>query len=97
MERFGDPGFLYHATAARIGAAMVLRMADADILPYDYVEFARTMRGYVPALSRTLTAKGWDASIVAPLPAATGLIVPEMVQVGCPPVMAGSTSQMVRL
>lgn len=70
MERFGDPGFLYHATAARIGATMALRMANAEILPYDYAEFARTMRGYLPALRRGFGAKGWDSTAVAPLAAA---------------------------
>ena len=56
MSRFGDPDFAYHATAARIGAAMVLRLANADILPYDYVEFARTMQRYVPPIERALVA-----------------------------------------
>lgn len=70
MERFGDPGFLYHATAARIGAAMALRIANAEILPYDYAEFARTMRGYLPALRRGFGAKGWDSTAVDPLAAA---------------------------
>jgi len=67
MERFGDPGFLYHATAARVGAAMLLRLANAEILPYDYVEFARTMRGYLAPLTRGFTSKGWDAAAIAPL------------------------------
>lgn len=70
MEKFGDPGFVYHATAARIGAAMALRVANAEILPYDYAEFAKIMRGYVPALTRGFTAKKWDASAVTPLRAA---------------------------
>jgi N-acetylated-alpha-linked acidic dipeptidase len=59
MSRFGDPGFAYHATAARIGAAMVLRLANADVIPYDYVEFARTMQRYVTPIERTLSLKGW--------------------------------------
>ncbi len=67
MERFGDPGFLYHSTAASIAAAMALRMADADILPYDYVEFARTLRGYLAPMERAFGAKGWDTSAIAPL------------------------------
>jgi N-acetylated-alpha-linked acidic dipeptidase len=46
MSKFGDPNFEVHATAARIGAATLLRIANADILPYDYVEFARTMRRF---------------------------------------------------
>ena len=67
MNKFGDPGFLYHATAARIGAAMALRMANAEVLPYDYVEFARTMRPYLRPLTRSFAAKGWDTTAIAPL------------------------------
>ena len=62
MTRFGDTNFVYHAAAARIAAAMVLRFANAEILPYDYVEFARTMRGYLPALDRALSTKRWSNS-----------------------------------
>ena len=60
MARFGDPDFAYHATAARIGAATVLRLANADVLPYDYVEFARTMQRYVAPIERALASKGWS-------------------------------------
>jgi N-acetylated-alpha-linked acidic dipeptidase len=65
MSKFGDPTFAYHATAARIGAAMVLRLANADILPYDYVEFAHTMQRYLPALDRSLATRKWSGSTVA--------------------------------
>jgi N-acetylated-alpha-linked acidic dipeptidase len=61
MEKFGDPGFQYHAAAARIGTAMVLRLANADILPYDYVEYARTMRRYVAPLDRAIAGRHWNA------------------------------------
>jgi N-acetylated-alpha-linked acidic dipeptidase len=62
MTRFGDTSFAYHAAAARIAAAMVLRFANAEILPYDYVEFARTMQRYLPALDRALAGKKWNGS-----------------------------------
>jgi N-acetylated-alpha-linked acidic dipeptidase len=65
MSKFGDPGFAYHAAAARIAAAMVLRLANADILPYDYVEFAHTMQRYLPAVDRALAAKHWSGSTAA--------------------------------
>ncbi|MDB4889175.1 MAG: peptidase [Gemmatimonadetes bacterium] len=65
MTKFGDSTFAYHATAARIGAAMLLRLANADILPYDYVEFARTMQRYLPAVDRALGAKKWGGSTTA--------------------------------
>src|SRR3954465_3346856 len=65
MSKFGDPGFAYHATAARVGTAMMLRIANADVLPYDYVEFARTMRRYLPAIDRSLSDKRWTGSTAA--------------------------------
>jgi N-acetylated-alpha-linked acidic dipeptidase len=67
MSRFGDPGFVRHAASAALGAGLLLRLANADVLPYDYAEFARTMAGYLPGLEEPLKAKGWDASVVAPL------------------------------
>ncbi len=71
MSKFGDPGFRYHAAAGRIGAAMVLRLANADVLPYDYVEFARTMKSYLPAMDKAMAAKHW-ASTTAPVATALG-------------------------
>ena len=54
MTKFGDPGFQYHAAAARVGAAMLLRLANADVLPYDYAEFAKTMRRYLAPIDRAV-------------------------------------------
>src|SRR5215211_2385512 len=62
METFGDPGYRYHAAAARVGAAMMLRLANADVLPYDYVEYARTMRRYVPAVDQAIASRKWGTS-----------------------------------
>ena len=62
MTKFGDPGFKYHATAARVAAATILRIANADVLPYDYVEFARTMRPYLGPIDKAVSGKGWSAS-----------------------------------
>jgi N-acetylated-alpha-linked acidic dipeptidase len=58
LRRFGDPGFRYHAAAARIGAAMVLRLANADVLPYDYAEYARTLRAALPGVAARAQARG---------------------------------------
>ncbi len=57
MEEFGDPGFTRHAAAASLGAALLLRLANADIVPYDYVEFAQTMRRNAEPLDRALRAR----------------------------------------
>ncbi len=62
MERFGDPGYRYHAAAARVGTLMMMRLANADIIPYDYAEFARTMRRYLAPVDRALQQRGWRGS-----------------------------------
>ncbi|MEI6740854.1 MAG: M20/M25/M40 family metallo-hydrolase [Gemmatimonadaceae bacterium] len=67
MAKFGDPGFQYHAASGRIGAAMALRVANAEILPYDYVEFAKTMRGFVAPVEKMMTGKHWSTASLATL------------------------------
>jgi N-acetylated-alpha-linked acidic dipeptidase len=63
METYGDTGYVAHAAAARLAAAMLLRLANADIVPYDYVEFGRTMRRYTERTTRQLAAlNAGDAS-----------------------------------
>ncbi len=67
MTRFGDPDFRRHTAAAQVGALMVMRMANADVLPFDYAEYARTMRRYLPALDSTFRARGYTALNTAAL------------------------------
>ena len=69
MERFGDSGYRYHAAAARVATAMMMRLANADILPYDHVEFARTMQRYLAPIDAGFKAAGSRATS-APLAAA---------------------------
>jgi N-acetylated-alpha-linked acidic dipeptidase len=40
MEKFGDPEFIYHATAAKFYALLAARLAAADIVPMRYVPYA---------------------------------------------------------
>ena len=63
LLKFGDPSFEYHATNAGLGAATLLRIANADILPYDYVEFARAMNRFASQAGKTLSEKHWKLSI----------------------------------
>jgi N-acetylated-alpha-linked acidic dipeptidase len=67
MSTFGDTGFVYHATAGRIAAATALRLANAEVLPYDYAEFARTLRAQLPKLAPTLDGAGDASSLGAAL------------------------------
>ena len=69
ISRFGDSTFKYHAAQARVSTAMMMRIANADVLPYDYAEFGRTMRPYVAPVDKAVAAKGWTLNS-APLTAA---------------------------
>jgi N-acetylated-alpha-linked acidic dipeptidase len=40
MQRFGDPKFTYHAALANVLGTLALRLAEADILPYDFQTYA---------------------------------------------------------
>lgn len=50
MKHFGDPQFIYHAMMARILGRMVMRMADAEVPPFDYVEYAGEIERQLPDL-----------------------------------------------
>jgi N-acetylated-alpha-linked acidic dipeptidase len=63
MSKFGDPNFEFHATNARIAAATLLRIANAEILPYDYVEYARTMKRFAAQAEQSIGEKHWKASV----------------------------------
>lgn len=69
VSRFADPKFTYHAAQARVATAMMMRMANAEVLPYDYAEFGRTMQQYVAPVDRAAQAKTWKLD-TGPLAAA---------------------------
>jgi N-acetylated-alpha-linked acidic dipeptidase len=62
MAKFGDPNFEFHATNAKIAAATLLRIANAEILPYDYVEYARTMKRFASQAEQNMSDKHWKLS-----------------------------------
>ena len=44
--RFGDPGFDYGVTLAQTGGRAVLRLANADVLPFEFKRFSDVVGGY---------------------------------------------------
>ncbi len=50
MKKFGDPGFLYHPTMARIAGILLLRLADADVPAFDFAEYGAEVAKYVDEL-----------------------------------------------
>jgi N-acetylated-alpha-linked acidic dipeptidase len=49
FKKFGDPDFVYEQQMARVFGLEALRMADADVLPYDYNEYGKEIAVYLDA------------------------------------------------
>jgi N-acetylated-alpha-linked acidic dipeptidase len=58
MEQFGDPGFKYHALMSQYWGVLALRLANADILPFDFASYAASIRSFVRELEKNSGAKG---------------------------------------
>jgi len=52
FKKFGDPDFVYEQQMARIFGLEALRMADADVLPYDYEEYGKEVAVYLDAAAK---------------------------------------------
>ena len=63
-----DPSFVYLQEMARILGLEALHMADADVLPYDYVTYGKEIASYLETAKRKPSAKSLD---FAPVEAAT--------------------------
>ena len=50
--RFGDPDFTYGSVLVRTCARVILRLADADVLPYEFSDFADTIGKYVQEVTK---------------------------------------------
>jgi N-acetylated-alpha-linked acidic dipeptidase len=49
FKKYGDPDFTYEQQMARVFGLEAVRMADADVLPYDYEEYAKEIASYLDA------------------------------------------------
>jgi N-acetylated-alpha-linked acidic dipeptidase len=56
-----DPNFEYLQEMALVFGLEALRMADADVLPYDYVAYAREISSYIEAAKRKAGDAGLNA------------------------------------
>ena len=55
-ERFGDSEFVYGPTLARVNGVLALRLANADVLPYDVERYATDLKTHIETL-RVLAAE----------------------------------------
>ncbi|MGA7824125.1 MAG: transferrin receptor-like dimerization domain-containing protein [Steroidobacteraceae bacterium] len=55
--RFGDPNFAYGVVEAETAGHIILRMADADVLPLQFTGFADAVSGYLDELRKAVDDK----------------------------------------
>lgn len=57
MEKFGDPEFVTHATAARLYTLIAMRAAGAEVVPLRFAPYGEAIRDYLDDLRRMVARK----------------------------------------
>jgi N-acetylated-alpha-linked acidic dipeptidase len=52
MNHFGDPGYRYHTLMSQLWGVLALRLANADLLPFDFASYATNIRQFVNELAK---------------------------------------------
>ena len=60
FSKFSDPGFLYGRALAQFAGSLVVRLADADVLPFEFTNLADTTQTYVRELQTLLRQRQDD-------------------------------------
>ncbi|RMD94224.1 MAG: glutamate carboxypeptidase, partial [Calditrichaeota bacterium] len=63
FTKFGDPGFAYGKKLSELVAIFLLRMANAEVLPFDYTRTAETIDRYLDELEKAASASGLEHEI----------------------------------
>jgi N-acetylated-alpha-linked acidic dipeptidase len=66
MNHFGDPGYRYHTLMSQLWGVLALRLANADLLPFDFASYASNIRQFVNELEKGKTMWGQPPSAVQP-------------------------------
>jgi N-acetylated-alpha-linked acidic dipeptidase len=63
FKKFGDPDFVYEQQMARVFGLEMMRMADADVLPYDYQEYGKEIAAYIDTAKKRAAGKFGDRPV----------------------------------
>ena len=66
MNHFGDPGYRYHTLMTQLWGVLALRLANADLLPFDFASYADNIRQFVNELEKGKEMWGQPPSAVQP-------------------------------
>ena len=58
MNHFGDPGYRYHTLMSQLWGTMALRLANAEILPFDFDSYGANIRNFVSTLNASSHVSG---------------------------------------
>jgi N-acetylated-alpha-linked acidic dipeptidase len=61
-KRFADTSFVHGPALAQVDGTLALRLANADVLPYDVPRYAEDLRSHVESLAETAQTHGMDPS-----------------------------------
>ena len=61
MNHFGDPGYRYHTLMSQLWGVTALRLANADLLPFDFATYAANIRMFVNDLAKANNMEGQQA------------------------------------
>jgi len=64
MNHFGDPGYRYHTLMAQLWGVLALRLANAELLPFDFAAYAGNIRQFVAELSKGKDMSALDLNSV---------------------------------
>jgi N-acetylated-alpha-linked acidic dipeptidase len=67
MNHFGDPGYRYHTLMSQLWGVLALRLANADLLPFDFASYAANIREFVNELAKGMVARN-DLTQLDPKP-----------------------------
>ncbi|MFO7587684.1 MAG: M20/M25/M40 family metallo-hydrolase [Gemmatimonadota bacterium] len=84
MERFGDPGYAYHAATARLSVTALARLANADVLPFDHAALAAWVGAELRALGKDVDESLRVAGAAAAPPAGVADVPDVAVDAGGP-------------
>ncbi len=74
FTKFADPTFVYEQQQARVFGLEILHMADADVLPYDYVAYAKSIASYISTQQGKAMGAGLTLNFGAVLQASDKLL-----------------------
>lgn len=70
VATIGDPGFTYHVALVQLWGLLALRLAQADVIPLDYVPYADRVTDFAKEVGRRWTSAGDTSDRLADVRAA---------------------------